>query len=250
VNRIDYILTLDRFLINPEHISASWRYHILDKNGDTVLFVERPAYFSLNRIKNIASIAAGVAASLGVAMVLPEEIHDPYRLFLLLAVFLVVLIPTSLALSIRYRTTLFRDESKREIYLEIFQDNRIPFPFSWYTVKDGSGRTLGRIRRSYYHKLVLKRWHLYGEDGLILGIAKEDSTVKSVLSRVIGSPIPLLITNYTLFDGKMGNILGEFNRRQLVFGCYVLDMDSDYRRTIDRRIALALGVMLDAGEKA
>jgi hypothetical protein len=70
------------------------------------------------------------------------------------------------------------------------------------------------------------------------------------LSRLIGSPTPLLRTNYTLIHGKTGNIIGEFNRRKLMFGSYVLDMSDDYRRSIDRRVALGLSVLLDVGEKA
>jgi hypothetical protein len=43
--------------------------------------------------------------------------------------------------------------------------------------------------------------------------------------------------------------LGEFNRKFTLFDRYVLDMTADTSRAIDRRIALALGVMLDACER-
>jgi len=42
---------------------------------------------------------------------------------------------------------------------------------------------------------------------------------------------------------------GEFNRKLTILDRYVLDMRADTTRSLDRRIALALGVMLDTGER-
>ena len=41
---------------------------------------------------------------------------------------------------------------------------------------------------------------------------------------------------------------GEFNRNFTVLDRYVLDLTRDRPRLIDRRIAIALGVLLDTGE--
>lgn len=247
---IDYIVTLDRFLIRPGHISTSLRYEILDFKGDPIVFAEQLTNPFWRAIKFAACVVAGGAAFLVAEMVLPGEISYPIRFSIQLGAFVVAMVPTFLLLSVRYRTALYRDESRRDLYLEIIQENRIPFPSSWYTVKDEKGSTLGRMKRSSYHRLFFTRWYLFGKDELIKSIAEENSVVRSVLRRAIGTPVAPLKTNYTLFDGRMGNILGELNRRRPVFDCYVLDLDSDYRKTIDRRLALAFGVMIDAGEKA
>jgi hypothetical protein len=250
VDRNDQILKLDRFLFRPEHISVSWRYYVWNDKGDPILYVERPTNPHWGFIKLVVSLAAGVGAFLGAAMILPEGILAPYRLFLLLVPFLVAVLITYAALGGKYNATFFRDESRGEVYLRVVQENWVPIPFAWYSIQDGSGRTLGRIRRNLYHYLVLKNWRLYGTDGSILCFTREDSLARSFLSRLIGSPTPLLRTNYTLIHGKTGNIIGEFNRRKLIFGCYVLDMSDDYHRSIDRRVALGLSVLLDVGEKA
>ena len=47
----------------------------------------------------------------------------------------------------------------------------------------------------------------------------------------------------------MQQILGEFNRKFTLLDRYVLDLTHDLQRTLDRRVALALGVMLDTGER-
>lgn len=248
MNRIDHILTLDRFLIRPGHLSGYRRYNIWDKKGDPVLLAECRTNPPLRLFRLVLGIALGVGAFLVAAMVLPEKIPEHFRLSLQLMVFLVVLIGTSVALCERYGTIIYREGPGREVYLQILQKNRIPIPHIWYTVKGENGLTIARIRRNAYYRLFLSRWYLYREDDRILGYAKDDSVVRSLLTRLIGTRLPMLRANYKIFDGKTGNILGEFNRRRLVFGCYVLDMDSDYRRVLDRRIALALAVLIDLGD--
>jgi hypothetical protein len=46
-----------------------------------------------------------------------------------------------------------------------------------------------------------------------------------------------------------GEVFGEFNRKFTLLDRYVLDLSLDPDRTFDRRFALALGVMLDTGER-
>src|SRR2546422_10589484 len=45
------------------------------------------------------------------------------------------------------------------------------------------------------------------------------------------------------------DVVGEFNRKFRLLDRYVLDLKADGARTLDRRVALALGVMLDTGER-
>jgi len=45
------------------------------------------------------------------------------------------------------------------------------------------------------------------------------------------------------------NELGVFNRSFTILDRYVLDMSADLKARIDRRLALAMGVMLDTGER-
>ena len=46
-----------------------------------------------------------------------------------------------------------------------------------------------------------------------------------------------------------GALVGTFNRKFTLLDRYVLDLTGDPGRMLDRRIALALGVMLDTGER-
>jgi len=71
------------------------------------------------------------------------------------------------------------------------------------------------------------------------------------LRRVLGSLFGLLRTNFILLrldPGSAGVVFGEFNRKFTILDRYVLDLTSDPEHSLDRRVALALGVMLDTGE--
>ncbi|NIO16628.1 MAG: hypothetical protein GTN70_06460 [Deltaproteobacteria bacterium] len=249
MNRSGQIASLDRFLLRPEHGSGSWSYNIWDRKGDPLLFADCPAHPFFGYVRAVACIALGIGAFLGASMLIPESLPGPSGALLKFAAFLVPLLAAALALSQRYGTTIFLDGSMREVYLKIHQENRVPLPYTWYTVIDQTGHTIGRIRRSLYHMLILRRWHAYRPDGSLLCVANEDSVVRSVLGRIVGSRFAPMRSNYTLTEAKVGAVVGWFERRRLTFGCFVLDMSPDYKRTIDRRMALALGVMLDAGER-
>ncbi|QEL14847.1 hypothetical protein [Limnoglobus roseus] len=55
-------------------------------------------------------------------------------------------------------------------------------------------------------------------------------------------------TNFIFTRVADGEKLGEFNHRATLMDRYVLDLTADEEREIDRRIAVAMGVLLDTGE--
>lgn len=61
----------------------------------------------------------------------------------------------------------------------------------------------------------------------------------------------LLRTNFVIVGGSNpgGEVLGELNRKFTLFDRYVLDLTPDTTRSLDRRVAVALGVILDTGER-
>jgi hypothetical protein len=80
-------------------------------------------------------------------------------------------------------------------------------------------------------------------------VAKEDSIILSLLRRVLGPLFGLLRTNFLITRGESDMVVGEFKRKLTILDRYVLDLSADRRRDLDRRLGLALGVMLDTGER-
>jgi hypothetical protein len=116
-------------------------------------------------------------------------------------------------------------------------------------VKTAAGDTLAILKKTYLHNVVRKRWYVEGPGGEPLAMAIEDSIVLSLLRRVLGPFFGFLRTNFVLVRGQDAEIFGEFNRKFTLLDRYVLDLSADTARAFDRRIALALGVMLDTGER-
>jgi hypothetical protein len=145
----------------------------------------------------------------------------------------------------------YADESKDEFLLQVQQDKKFQFIVATYTVVTPEGECLGRMKKNYLYNFLRKRWDVLDAEGNTTLIAREDSLLLSLLRRFLGPMLGFLRTNFILVvpgsDGVEAT-RGEFNRKFTVFDRYVLDLTRDRSRMIDRRLAVALGVLLDTGE--
>lgn len=244
----------DKFLLNQRHLAIREKYEVADEAGAPLMFVERPRYIFLNVLAIFAGIFAGGVNLLFFSLVRAalKSGGDPLLLSLLAAwavygSFLVVYLVAA-GLSKKRHVTVYRDESRAEVLLNISQDDKIQLLTAAYTVTDPQGKPLAKLFKKRLHNILRKRWYCHDGGGAPLFTAKEDSMILSILRIFLGSFFGLLRTNYILFD-RSGDILGEFNRKLTILDRYVLDMSADSLRSVDRRVALAMGVLLDTGEK-
>jgi hypothetical protein len=135
------------------------------------------------------------------------------------------------------------------VLLRVIQGQRVAFLTRTYTVTTATGERLAVLRKTYLHNVVRKRWYVQGPGGEPLAMAIEDSIVLSLLRRVLGPFFGFLRTNFVLVRGRDDETFGEFNRKFTLLDRYVLDLSADTARAFDRRVAVALGVMLDTGER-
>jgi uncharacterized protein YxjI len=140
----------------------------------------------------------------------------------------------------------FTDDTKTKKLLEVKQLNKVEFPFANFAILDSSGNVIGKLRKNALFDYIRRRWYVMNGNGLQLCIVKEDSLILSLFRRT-GIPIfAFMRTNFIFLRGQ--SIIGEFNRKFTILDRYVLDMTTDSQQSIDRRIAVATGVMLDTGE--
>ena len=126
------------------------------------------------------------------------------------------------------------------------QDAKFQLFVATYTVKDPAGKVLALLSKNYLYNAIRKRWYCHAPGGALLCTIKEDSIVLSIARRLLGPMLGLLRTNFVLLSDGMQ--IGQFDRQFTLFDRYVLDVSSDMRGILDRRVALAIGVMLDTGE--
>lgn len=243
----------DVFLLRQQMLKISEKYDVGDEQGNKLIFVERPAHLLRNLgavLAVIVILIAGISMLAALADATPAG--SAVRGWLTavgLVVTLVGAIAAGIALSVKRHVTFYRDESKRERLLDVLQDKKFQPITMTYTVRDARGRPLARLGKNWLYNMVRKRWYVWAPDGHVLFLAKEDSVILSLLRRFLGPLFGLLRTNFIFLPAGTEDVIGEFKRKFTILDRYVLDMTADPRRLMDRRIALALGVMLDTGER-
>ena len=238
----------DVFLLRQRVFTIASKYEVLSETGAPVLYVERPTYV----IRTVVAYLLGLlAAALVFGWTARTDVLGAVDAVLMLfgfgSAFAVFVVVSMSARPLRH-VTVYRDESRRERVLRVLQDQRIALLVRTYTVTRDDGTVLARLGKNYVYNLIRKRWTIENPAGALIALAIEESIVLSLLRRVLGPFFGLLRTNF-VFERPTGETLGEFNRKFTLLDRYVLDLREDPERTLDRRVALATGVMLDTGER-
>ncbi|MEO6066434.1 MAG: hypothetical protein ABJB33_03910 [Gemmatimonadota bacterium] len=242
----------DKFLLKQKVLTINEQYDVADETGKVLLFVERPTHFLRSMGALLVAIIVGVSV-VGGGVTLSDSLgkgilSDSVIMLAFVggfAAFLVIVV----ALSPKRHVTFYRDEAREQRVLEILQDKKFQPITATYTVRDPDGRVIGLLRKNFLYNIFRKRWLCLAPDGSMLCMAIEDSLILSLLRRFLGPFFGLLRTNFIILWRDTDTVLGEFNRKFTLLDRYVLDLSDDRSRRLDRRIALALGVMLDTGER-
>jgi hypothetical protein len=143
----------------------------------------------------------------------------------------------------------FTDESKTTEVFRI-KAQQVWDPRARYDVTDPGGQQIGQLAKVFGRSLLRSTWRIYDAGGDEVGWAQERSVLVALFRRVVSwipfvgdfaFPIPYHFDYHTGEEriGGMERILGVRDR-------YRLDVSGDTDHTIDRRVALALAVGLDA----
>jgi uncharacterized protein YxjI len=238
----------DVFLLRQRVFTIASKYEVWSEEGTPVLYVERPTYLLRTLFAYLLGVVAASMVLGWMARAATFQAFDALLAIFGYGVAFAVFVVVSMSARPLRHVTIYRDDSRREIILRVLQDQRVAVVVRTYTVTTGDGTVLARLRKNYVYNLVRKRWLLEDSDGRVIAQAVEESIVLSLLRRVLGPLFGLLRTNF-VFEGPDGEELGEFNRKFTLLDRYVLDLREDPERKLDRRLAVATGVMLDTGER-
>jgi uncharacterized protein YxjI len=121
-----------------------------------------------------------------------------------------------------------------------------------YDVTTPEGEKIGVLGKVFGKSLLRSTWSIMDANEQELAIAKERSVPIAILRRVIDAvpygdfvPIPFHFTIDTVSEGAERHV-GDLNRRFGIRDTYDLDVSGDVERKIDRRLAVSLGIALDA----
>lgn len=245
---VDRAFDRDVFLLRQRVFTIASKYEVWAEDATPILYVERPTYPVRTLLAYLVAVVVTVTL-MGLAVGDVERDRNGLIVLLSVPVAAFMFLVLSMSLRPRRHVTIYRDDSRSEVLLRVIQDQRVAFLTRTYTVTTATGERLAILRKTYLHNVVRKRWYVEGPGGEPLAMAIEDSIVLSLLRRVLGPFFGFLRTNFVLVRGRDDEIFGEFNRKFTLLDRYVLDLSADTARAFDRRIAVALGVMLDTGER-
>jgi uncharacterized protein YxjI len=246
----------DIFLLRQKVMTVSEKYDVWNEEGQSILFIERPAHL----LRNLGAFLAGVLAAGVTAAVLAGAFGAMGLMnggggasvlaigFLVLAS-LAALLVVAIWLYRRRDTHIYTDKNKQELLIKVLQDKKVEILTATYRVVNKEGEIIARFYKNRLYNFIRKRWVVFAPDGSTMVLAKEDSIILSLLRRLLGPLFGVLRTNFIIVDPRDETVLGEFNRKFTLLDRYKLDMSADDAHRFDRRIALALGVMLDSGER-
>lgn len=110
------------------------------------------------------------------------------------------------------------------------------------------GARVGTLEKVFGASLLRSTWRILDADKAKIAMAQEKSVPLALLRRVIdlvpyGELVPILFQFTILMDGRE---VGELRRPVGLRDRYILRLPGDPDRRIDRRVAVALAIALDA----
>jgi len=151
-------------------------------------------------------------------------------------------------LALKEDIRFYGDEGETQELFRIAARSVLDIGGSRYDVLAG-GERIGFLWHKFKESLIRTTWHVGGPNEEELALARERSLVGAVLRRVIdfvpeyGGWIPIPYNFDFLVDGS---VVGRMDRKFKLRDQYVLDLSGDADRKVDRRVAIALAIALDA----
>lgn len=141
---------------------------------------------------------------------------------------------------------VYDDEAMKQIVLLAWQESRFSFPALRYSARLGDGTVLAGFERRASSRIARHRWGIFDRHGEPIGHATETSLVRAFFHNFLGSLFGILRSDFRIVaHGKPVGFVrleaGPLDRR-------IVDLTADPHVTLDRRIALVLGVIIDRVE--
>jgi len=152
-------------------------------------------------------------------------------------------------LKIREEINFYADEAQKDVVLRL-KSKKI-FEFRGRTeVQLPDGTVIGQLQKVFGRSLLRSSWEVMDAAGTVVATAQEQSLPLAILRRIWGmlpyvGDIPFFIPFH--FDIAIdGKTVGSYRRPMGLADRYLLDLKGDPERRIDRRVAMAFTIALDA----
>lgn len=150
-------------------------------------------------------------------------------------------------LAIKEDIRFFADETETEELFRLKARQIVEIRGRFDVLMTDGGR-IGTLEKVFGASLLRSTWRILDADEAEVAMAQERSVPLALLRRVIdlvpyGELVPILFQFEILVDGRE---VGELRRPVGLRDRYILRLPGDPERRIDRRVAVALAIALDA----
>jgi uncharacterized protein YxjI len=151
-------------------------------------------------------------------------------------------------LAIKEDIRFFADENESRELFRIKARSLMEFG-GRYDVTTPEGEKVGVLEKVFGKSLLRSTWRVHNALDEEVAVAQERSITIAIARRLVdfvpyvGDFIPIPF-HFTIDEGERH--LGDLNRRLGLRDTYDLELSGDPERTLDRRLAVALGIALDA----
>ncbi len=136
---------------------------------------------------------------------------------------------------------VYADDSKKDEILTIAPRNILDFNATYDVIDSKSRERVGSLKREGFHSMFQNKWNILDADGNIVGSAAETGIMALVRRFVINWKLDFEIN----FQGRK---IGNLTRAISIGDKYSLDLSGDPEKRLDRRLAIAMLPLFDAGE--
>ena len=128
--------------------------------------------------------------------------------------------------------------------IKIKQEQILDFSGSYQVMDSQSGELLGILKRKGLKSMVKDEWIIMDRNRNEVGLIKERGGASWFIRRFLFSALPYKYD--ILLQGQpVGTVVEKF---QIIGDTYYLDLNQDPNQRLDRRLAMAAGLMMDIGE--
>jgi uncharacterized protein YxjI len=144
--------------------------------------------------------------------------------------------------------TVWKTEAKDAVLFTITAEKLLDV-HGRYFIRDGEGRDIGYLRKNFRASLLRSTWGVYDMSDTLLFEAKEKNLTIAIIRR-IASFIPIdfveLLEQLPIrfYFEKAGKLVGHHRRLRGLRDKYEIEVTDDLK-DVDRRLLLALGLLLD-----
>lgn len=148
------------------------------------------------------------------------------------------------AFKLREDIRVFSDESKTIEVLSIKTQQIIDMSPTFHVMDTQTGEGVGLLKRKGWKSILKDEWEVMDRGGNVIGRVDEDSALLATLRRFLTNLIPQRY-HITIRGAVVGSFQQNFN--PFTYRA-IMDLSSDRKKLLDRRLAVAIGILLMAIE--